>query len=447
MINKKIKFYKLLLPLISMVTVITLGIPNSLAISPKDKVIPDSEKRIVVPKEMMARSSSSGTWLQNENGWWWYKHDDGSYTTNGWENINGNWYLFDSEGWMLTDWQNVNGKWYYLASSGEMKTGWLQLGSTWYYLAESGEMQTGWQDIWGVWYYFNSSGEMLTGLQNIDSNLYYFDSSGHMQKGWVTISGTNYFFDESGKNIKESELGRKALILGETNTDAVPIEDVTNMDKALRTMKFGSKSFDRVVSYPNHTKKDVVNKINSEFSNSKDSDVNYLYFTCHGVKEDSALAIGSDNQCMTGEELRDILIDKKGVFVVMIDSCHAGNFINKGTENNLNQFIKGLTTSKEKAGELCNKKFIVLASSSSSESSYKKKFMKNSLATHFWLKGIGYDGETNSVDEMEADVNIDSKVTLNELYNYSTKEVLKLNNIQHVQKYSEFEDFVLFARY
>ncbi|KXB57471.1 caspase family protein, partial [Gemelliphila asaccharolytica] len=247
--------------------------------------------------------------------------------------------------------------------------------------------------------------------------------------------------------IKESELGRKALILGETNTDAVPIEDVTNMDKALRTMKFGSKSFDRVVSYPDHTKKDVVNKINSEFSNSKDSDVNYLYFTCHGVKEDSALAIGSDNQCMTGEELRDILIDKKGVFVVMIDSCHAGNFINKGTENNLNQFIKGLTTSKEKAGELCNKKFIVLASSSSSESSYKKKFMKNSLATHFWLKGIGYDGETNSVDEMEADVNIDSKVTLNELYNYSTKEVLKLNNIQHVQKYSEFEDFVLFARY
>ena len=446
MINKKNKFYKLLLPLISMVTVLTLGIPNSLAISPKDKVIPDSEKRIVVPKEMMARSSSSGTWLQNENGWWWYKHDDGSYTTNGWENISGNWYLFDSEGWMLTDWQNVNGKWYYLASSGEMKTGWLQLGSTWYYLAESGEMQTGWQDIWGVWYYFNSSGEMLTGLQNIDSNLYYFDSSGHMQKGWVTISGTNYFFDESGKNIKESELGRKALLLGETKlTNAIPIEDVINMEKALKTMKFDGKSFDKVISYPNHTKREVLDKINSEFRNSKESDVNYLYITCHGGE--SILAIGSDGRNITGEDLRNILIDKKGLFVIMINGCHTGSFINQGKENNFDQFINDLTTSKEKSGELCDKKFIVLTAAHSSESSYKYHSMKNSLAVRFWLEGMGYDGEKNSVIEMMADSNTDSKVTLNELYNYSSKEVLKINIEQHVQKYSEFEDFVLFGRY
>ena len=33
-------------------------------------------------------------WVQNGNRWW-YRHADGSYTTNGWEVINGAWYYFD----------------------------------------------------------------------------------------------------------------------------------------------------------------------------------------------------------------------------------------------------------------------------------------------------------------------------------------------------------------
>lgn len=35
-----------------------------------------------------AYSHSNGSWIQS-NGRWWYKHSDGSYTTNGWEQING----------------------------------------------------------------------------------------------------------------------------------------------------------------------------------------------------------------------------------------------------------------------------------------------------------------------------------------------------------------------
>ena len=38
-------------------------------------------------------------WIQSGSRWW-YKHADGSYTTNGWEKINGTWYYFDQAGWM-----------------------------------------------------------------------------------------------------------------------------------------------------------------------------------------------------------------------------------------------------------------------------------------------------------------------------------------------------------
>lgn len=71
---------------------------------------------------------------------WWYKHADGSYTTNGWEKINGTWYYFDQAGWMATGWVKDNGTWYYLKSSGAMATGWYQVGGKWYYSYASGAL-------------------------------------------------------------------------------------------------------------------------------------------------------------------------------------------------------------------------------------------------------------------------------------------------------------------
>lgn len=64
------------------------------------------------------------------------KHADGSYTTNGWEKINGVWYRFDYSGWMQTGWVK-DGSWYYLDGSGAMKTGWMKVSGKWYYAYSS----------------------------------------------------------------------------------------------------------------------------------------------------------------------------------------------------------------------------------------------------------------------------------------------------------------------
>ena len=97
-----------------------------------------------------------GSWIQS-NGRWWFKHNDGSYTSNGWEKINRTWYRFDNSGWMQTGWVK-DGSWYYLDGSGAMKTGWLKDNGSWYYLDSSGAMQTGWMKVSGKWYYAYSSG-------------------------------------------------------------------------------------------------------------------------------------------------------------------------------------------------------------------------------------------------------------------------------------------------
>ena len=85
------------------------------------------------------KPAAQAAWVQSGSRWW-YKHADGSYTTNGWEKINGTWYYFDQAGWMATGWVKDNGTWYYLDASGAMQTGWKYVGSHWYYLNGSGAL-------------------------------------------------------------------------------------------------------------------------------------------------------------------------------------------------------------------------------------------------------------------------------------------------------------------
>lgn len=79
-----------------------------------------------------------GSWIQS-NGRWWFEHNDGSYTSNGWEKINRTWYRFDNSGWMQTGWVK-DGSWYYLDGSGAMKTGWMKVSGKWYYAYSSGAL-------------------------------------------------------------------------------------------------------------------------------------------------------------------------------------------------------------------------------------------------------------------------------------------------------------------
>lgn len=214
-------------------------------------------------------SKSSGSWIKSDSRWW-YEHYDGSYTTNGWEKINDTWYYFDSEGWMKTGWIKEYGKWYFLDDSGAMKTGWCWDSGSWYYLDTSGAMQTGWHNIGDDTYFFANSGE--------------------------------------SRNIN-----RRALVLGETSTPAVPIADVNAMEKV-----FSNQNFSEVVRFPDRTKSEIIAKMQELFESSTESDVNYLYFTCHGGR-DGRIYIGSDKTAFSGWELASILKQYKGKFVVMLE--------------------------------------------------------------------------------------------------------------------------------
>ena len=357
-------------------------------------------------------SKSSGSWIKSGSRWW-YKHSDGSYTTNGWGKIGGTWYYFDSEGWM--------------------KTGWIKEYGNWYYLDDSGAMKIGWCRVSGIWYYLNTSGAMQTGWQNIGDDTYFFASSGARQT-----------------------INRRALVLGETSTSAVPIEDVNAMEKV-----FSNQNFNEVVRFPDKTKAEIIAKMEELFKSSSESDVNYLYLTCHGG-EDGTIAIGSDKTSFSGWELASILKQYKGKFVVMVDCCYSGKIIDVGkpdkklaskSEERFDEqaFLAGFSTGDlaSKNGEMLDSKFLVLCASWKGEKSYSLVGI-GSLATRYWAMGTGWDSLQNRMISPMADTNTNGKITLEELYQYSYPLVLEAasssNKEQHVSVYPENSQFVLFQK-
>ena len=377
-------------------------------------------------------SKSSGSWIKSGSRWW-YKHSDGSYTTNGWGKIGGTWYYFDSEGWM--------------------KTGWIKEYGNWYYLDDSGAMKTGWCRVSGIWYYLNTSGVMQTGLQTIGGNEYYLNTSGAMQTGWQNIGDDTYFFASSGAR---QTINRRALVLGETSTRAVPIEDVNAMEKV-----FSNQNFSEVVRFPDKTKAEIIAKMEDLFKSSSESDVNYLYLTCHGG-ENGKIAIGSDKTSFSGWELASILKQYKGKFVVMVDCCYSGKIIDVGkpdkklaskSEERFDEqaFLAGFSTGDlaSKNGEMLDSKFLVLCASWKGEKSYSAVGV-GSLATRYWAMGTGWDPLQNRMISPMADTNTNGKITLEELYQYSYPLVLEAasssNKEQHVSVYPENSQFVLFQK-
>lgn len=357
-------------------------------------------------------SKSSGSWIKSGNRWW-YKHSDGSYTTNGWEKIGSTWYYFDSEGWM--------------------KTGWIK--------------------EYGNWYYLDDSGAMKTGLQTIEGKQYYLAASGAMQTGWHNIGDDTYFFASSGAR---QTINRRALVLGETSTIEVPIEDVNAMERV-----FSNQNFSKVVRFPDKTKAEIIAKMEELFKSSSESDVNYLYLTCHGGR-DGRIYLGSDGQTFSGWELASILKQYKGKFVVMLDCCYSGTIIDVGksdekavsnSEERFDEqaFLAGFSTGDlaSKNGEMLDSKFLVLCASWKGEKSYSAVGV-GSLATRYWAMGTGWDSLQNRMISPMADTNTNGKITLEELYQYSYPLVLEAasrsNKEQHVSVYPENSQFVLFQK-
>lgn len=257
------------------------------------------------------------------------------------------------------------------------------------------------------------------------------------------------------------EAERRALFLGETSTNEVPIEDITNMNGMMAATSFYGKCFNSRAMYPDKKKAKIINKISSCFSNTTENDVSYLYITCHGEKS-GGVKLEPGQVTFTPRELRDIIDTYiEGYVIVMIDACYSGQFIGRSTDQSeydsdalefANNFMDKFfyddnnTMNSRSSNNLVSNRIKVICSSTQTETSLTSYPV--SFATKRWLTGSGWNPFSQSMQGMLADTNSDNKVSLKELYTYSYNEVNSVSGGRmHIVCSSPDDEFVIFGRY
>lgn len=121
------------------------------------------ERMQQIVKAVKAAMNNTAQWIKSDKtGKWWYRHADGSWTSNGWEYIDGEWYYFDKDGWMATGWVEWDGSKFYCGKSGAMVTGAQTIGGKSYFFDGDGRMFTGFRKgKSGAWYCYGKSGAMV----------------------------------------------------------------------------------------------------------------------------------------------------------------------------------------------------------------------------------------------------------------------------------------------
>lgn len=116
--------------------VITNTVDNAIQLTTSSTKSVTVTEEAAVKTDTKKESKSQGTWRKTDKGWW-YEHADGTFTKDGWEEIDGKWYAFDEDGYMRTGWFQDGDHWYYLNTDGSMAVNTKVDG---YQLGEDGRM-------------------------------------------------------------------------------------------------------------------------------------------------------------------------------------------------------------------------------------------------------------------------------------------------------------------
>lgn len=105
------------------------------------------KKQYGTPEVFMKSWEAVVGWVHDGKGYW-YRHEDGSYTKNDWEEIDGYWYWFDGAGYRVeNNWYFYKDNWYYLGGDGRMYTGFHVINKDIYYFDANGAMGKSGQEV------------------------------------------------------------------------------------------------------------------------------------------------------------------------------------------------------------------------------------------------------------------------------------------------------------
>jgi hypothetical protein len=236
--------------------------------------------------------------------------------------------------------------------------------------------------------------------------------------------------------------GKYALIIANTDYSdptlpplTAPGKDAAELERVLKSPDICA--FDEVSVLLNESSSVVGEAIDDFLYERKPDDLLFLYFSGHGTRDENGdlyLAVENTNHL----RLRKTAIKSSFIHeamaqsrsrrqVLILDCCNSGAFL-QGAKADTNAAM-GLVSAFQGYGR------VVLAASRATQYAWEVvEGIQNSLFTHFLVKGL----------EGEADSNGDGKISVDELYDYAYGQILKLTPKQTPIKSAQLEgDIVL----
>ncbi|MEO8356021.1 MAG: caspase family protein [Chloroflexota bacterium] len=230
--------------------------------------------------------------------------------------------------------------------------------------------------------------------------------------------------------------GKYALIIG--NTEYIdpgltqltaPGKDAEDFARVLKDQNIGS--FDMVTVLVNEPSTSVIEAIDEFFDQKKPDDMLVLYFSGHGIKDEiGSLYLAFKNTirsrlrstAIKSDYIREAMDQSRSKRQVLIlDCCNSGAFP-QGTKAEVGGAM-GMVSAFQGYGRY------VLTASDATQFAWEGNQIigettDNSLFTHFLVKGL----------EGEADRDGDGKITVDELYDYSFDQIVRLTPKQKPSK-------------
>lgn len=240
----------------------------------------------------------------------------------------------------------------------------------------------------------------------------------------------------------------RALLVGNTypGEDASlegPDHDIVGMARMLARQK-GTPY--HVTSKLNATASGIRSAIATAFAGADGNDVSLFYFSGHGINSSSSDFLGAlcgvRDTYVTVSNLREWLDTVPGSKIVLLDSCHSGNHINKSVGGDgfdpekFNASVIAAFSAQTK-GNLASGNYYVITSSSKNQTSISLGYggYYVGLFTYGVAKGSGYEMFDLTECSWFADVNGNGDLTLGEVYDYVVSTVQSYRYSQSTQYY------------
>lgn len=234
----------------------------------------------------------------------------------------------------------------------------------------------------------------------------------------VTVTAAGPTPEPAGNKALLIGMSQQAII-GKYNLSALP--SIPYELTSVRSM-FAARGV-TATQILNQSKAQVLSAIRSAFAGSAEGSVNYLYGSSHGGIEGSTVMLYlATDQYISASELRSLLDDLPGAYVIMLNECQSGGAIGKGTENFARRFADAFTV-KAKLGELAAPKYHVLCAAKSDESAIiwsnaNSPQTAEDLFAYAFLDAVGWRLHGGETGAWGADANGDGKATMAELAAY-----------------------------